>query len=185
MKQFPVVAASVLLCLPLLAGCSGLREAAGLTKKSPDEFAVTTKAPLVVPPNFNLRPPTPGAPPTQQADPSTRAEMALFNQQDPETVARGMTGNYTMAEKLLLAHAGAQDADPAVRTKLLSDIRSMQAADASFTDRVLGAASASSRRSRVDCARRWRRDPTRRDPPSARANRSSVRRPGKPRRIAS
>ena len=140
MKQFPVVAASVLLCLPLLAGCSGLREAAGLTKKSPDEFAVTTKAPLVVPPNFNLRPPTPGAPPTQQADPSTRAEMALFNQQDPETVARGMTGNYTMAEKLLLAHAGAQDADPAVRTKLLSDIRSMQAADASFTDRVLGAA---------------------------------------------
>lgn len=140
MKQFPVVAASVLLCLPLLAGCSGLREAAGLTKKSPDEFAVTTKAPLVVPPNFNLRPPTPGAPPTQQADPSTRAEMALFNQQDPETVARGMTGNFTMAEKLLLAHAGAQDADPAVRTKLLSDIRAMQAANTSFTDRVLGAA---------------------------------------------
>ena len=41
---------------PMLAGCSNLREMAGLQKKSPDEFAVTTKAPLVIPPDFNLRP---------------------------------------------------------------------------------------------------------------------------------
>ena len=46
-----------------LAACDSLREEAGLTKQSPDEFAVTTKAPLVVPPDFNLRPPSPGAAP--------------------------------------------------------------------------------------------------------------------------
>ena len=94
MKQLRMLAPALLLvCLPLVAaGCSGLRDAAGLTKKSPDEFAVTTKAPLVVPPNFNLRPPSPGAPPTNQNDPSTNAQYALFNDQDAQTVAKTMPG---------------------------------------------------------------------------------------------
>ena len=140
MKRLQVLVPVLLVCLPLAAGCDSLRDAAGLTKKSPDEFAVTTKAPLVIPPDFNLRPPAPGAPPTNQADPSTNAQTALFNNQDPQAVARNMTGNYSMAEKLLLANAGVQNADPGVRTKLQSDIRAMQAADTSFTDRVLGAA---------------------------------------------
>ena len=39
-----------------LAGCDSIREEAGLSKQSPDEFAVTTKAPLIIPPDFNLRP---------------------------------------------------------------------------------------------------------------------------------
>ena len=129
----------LLLCLPMAAGCGDLREAAGLTKKSPDEFAVTTKAPLVIPPDFNLRPPAPGAPPTNQSDPSTSAQTALFNSQDPQTIANNMTGSYSMAEKLLLANAGVQNADPGVRTKLKTDLRAMQAADASFTDGHPGA----------------------------------------------
>ena len=61
--------------LAALAGCESLRDAAGLTKKSPDEFAVTTKAPLVIPPDFNLRPPLPGAPPANTRDPSSNAEI--------------------------------------------------------------------------------------------------------------
>ena len=133
----------VLLCgaalLPL-AGCGGLREMAGLQKKSPDEFAVTTKAPLVIPPDFNLRPPTPGAPPANQLDPTSTAQQALFNTSDPQTVANGMRGNYSMSEKLLLAHAGVQNADPGVRAKLAADARAVQTANRSFTDRVLGTA---------------------------------------------
>jgi hypothetical protein len=123
-----------------LAGCSSLRDMAGLQKKSPDEFAVTTKAPLVIPPDFNLRPPTPGAPPTNQLDPTATAEQALFNNSDPQTVANGMRGNYSMSEKLLLAHAGAQNADPGVRSKLAADSRAVQNANRSFTDKVLGSA---------------------------------------------
>ena len=61
-------------CVVALAGCQSLRDAAGLQKKSPDEFAVTTKAPLVIPPDFNLRRPCPGRPPTP--DPSSNAEAA-------------------------------------------------------------------------------------------------------------
>jgi hypothetical protein len=133
----PVLAAMI--CLPLAAGCSDLREAAGLTKKSPDEFAVTTKAPLVIPPDFNLRPPMPGAAPTNQVDPGNAAQAAMFSNQDPQTVASNMSGNYSMSEKMLLANAGVQNADPGVRAKLQSDVRAMQAANASFTDKVLGA----------------------------------------------
>ena len=48
------------LCTAALMGCQSLRDAAGLQKKSPDEFAVTTKAPLVIPPDFNLRLPALG-----------------------------------------------------------------------------------------------------------------------------
>jgi len=134
MKKFVVLLA----CAAVLSGCSMFRNMAGLQKKSPDEFAVTTKAPLVIPPDFNLRPPVPGAPPTNQLDPSSNAEQALFNTSDPQTVANGMRGNYSMSEKLLLAHAGVQNADPGVRAKLAADSRVIQNANRSFTDRVLG-----------------------------------------------
>ena len=134
LKAVPAIA----LCAVTLMGCESLRNAAGLQKKSPDEFAVTTKAPLVIPPDFNLRPPMPGAPPSNTRDPSTNAELALFSNADPQTVANGMRGNYSMAEKLLMANAGVQNSDASIRTQLKSDTRAIQGADQSFTDRVLG-----------------------------------------------
>jgi len=125
-------------CASLLSGCDSLRNAAGLTKKSPDEFAVTTKAPLVIPPDFNLRPPLPGAPPSNTRDPSTNAEMALFANADPQVVAAGMAGNFTPGEKMLLANAKVQVSDPAIRARLNADQRTaVQNADRSFTERLL------------------------------------------------
>ena len=124
-----------------LMGCESLRDAAGLQKKSPDEFAVTTKAPLVIPPDFNLRPPMPGAPPANTLDPSSNAEAALFSNTDPQTVANGMRGNYTPGEKLLLANAKVQNSDPGIRARLNADQRAaIQNADRSFTDRILSSA---------------------------------------------
>ena len=129
---------AVLMCAVALAGCGSLRNLAGLQKKSPDEFAVTTKAPLVVPPDFNLRPPLPGAPPSNSVAPTATAEQALFNNSDAQTVANGMRGNYSMGEKLLMANAGVQNADPAIRARITGDQRAVQNSDKSFTDRVLG-----------------------------------------------
>ena len=43
----------------MLGGCDTTKEALGLNKKAPDEFSVVTKAPLVLPPEFGLRPPEP------------------------------------------------------------------------------------------------------------------------------
>jgi hypothetical protein len=124
--------------LAALAGCQSLRDEAGLSKQAPDEFAVTTKAPLIIPPDFNLRPPAPGAAPLNQTDPTASAEVAMFNTEDPAIAAAQLQGNYTPGEKMLLAHAGVQNADPTIRAQLQSDERNMQGADSSFTDRILG-----------------------------------------------
>jgi hypothetical protein len=56
-----------LACLGLgLAGCENTKEMLGLTKRSPDEFQVVSRAPLSMPPDYSLRPPTPGAPRPQE-----------------------------------------------------------------------------------------------------------------------
>ena len=136
--RFAVVSTAELALVLALSGCNSLRREAGLTKQSPDEFAVVTKAPLIIPPNFNLRPPAPGAPPLNQEDPEGSAQVALFNGSDPATVAAGMPNSISLGERMLLANARAQNADPAIRAELQADSRSgAAAADQSFTDRVL------------------------------------------------
>lgn len=122
-----------------LSACQSLRDAAGLTKQSPDEFAVVTKAPLIIPPDFNLKPPTPGAAPLNQTDPTDAAQAALFTS-DTTAIAAALPGSYTAGERMLLANAGVQKADPAIRAELQSDARSMQGADDDFTNRVINGA---------------------------------------------
>ena len=119
-----------------LCGCQSIRDAAGLNKKPPDEFAVLTKAPLVVPPNYNLMPPKPGAAPTNQTQPTETAEAALFGS-DPATIASNIPGNASQGEKLLLAYAGVANADPNIRQQLDSDHKAMVGSSDSFTDEVL------------------------------------------------
>jgi hypothetical protein len=139
--RFVAVSALELALALMLSACDSLRREAGLTKQAPDEFAVVTKAPLIIPPNFNLRPPAPGAPPLNQEDPEGTAQAALFNGSDPATVAAGMPSNISLGQRMLLANAGAQNADPAIRAELQADSRaSSAAADQSFTDRVLNGA---------------------------------------------
>jgi hypothetical protein len=130
-------AGAVLLCAAALTGCAALRESAGLTRVSPDEFAVTTKAPLVIPPGFNLMPPAAGAAPTNEVDTSTAAASALFGG-DTATVAANIQGNYSAAERMLLASAGVNRADPGIRQRLQGDRTAMQGAEAGFTTRLLG-----------------------------------------------
>src|SRR5690349_15134178 len=85
----------------LLAGCNTIREAAGNSKEPPDEFAVLTKAPLIIPPDYNLRPPKPGAAATNQSEPTETAQQSLFGA-DTATIARAMPGNMSAGEKMLL-----------------------------------------------------------------------------------
>src|ERR1043165_793788 len=62
------------LALPAVAGCSSTKEMLGLTKRSPDEFQVVSRAPLSMPPDYSLRPPTPGAPRPQEGTTTQQAE---------------------------------------------------------------------------------------------------------------
>src|ERR1700742_2445477 len=90
-----------------LSGCQSAGKALGVTKVTPDEFRVVTKAPLVVPPDYSLRPPAPGQPRPQELEPESAAREALLGQSQAQSRTEG--------EKLLAAKAGGDKADPLVR----------------------------------------------------------------------
>lgn len=135
-RAFLRLAALLSISAVALMGCQTFREAAGLSKEGPDEFAVVTKQPLIIPPEYNLRPPRDGAPPTNQVAATDAAQAALFDT-DPATAAKMVQGDYSQAEKLLLAQAGAINTDSSIRQQVASDGRSMEAADDSFAQKVL------------------------------------------------
>lgn len=59
----------------LIAGCTG---GSIMNRDRPDEFAVQRQAPLVVPPDFSLTPPAPGAPRPSENTAQEQALEALF-----------------------------------------------------------------------------------------------------------
>lgn len=61
----------------LLSGCTDLKQMVGLDQPMPDEFAVESRAPLTVPPDFDLRPPEPGAPRPQEKTADQQAEQVM------------------------------------------------------------------------------------------------------------
>ena len=66
----------------LIAGLGAMTAACGsgglLNRDRPDEFAVQRQAPLVVPPDFNLVPPQPGAPRPAEGSAAAQTLEALF-----------------------------------------------------------------------------------------------------------
>jgi hypothetical protein len=65
-----------------LMSCGGndLGRSLGFIHDAPDEFTVTTRAPLAMPTNFNLPPPKPGAIRPQEQSERAKAELALVPQ---------------------------------------------------------------------------------------------------------
>jgi hypothetical protein len=61
----------------LLSGCSNFRRDIGLERTAPDEFAVESRAPLTIPPDFDLRPPQPGAARPQEVTADEKARKAI------------------------------------------------------------------------------------------------------------
>lgn len=112
-----------------LTGCESTRQALGMTKVVPDEFRVVTKAPLVVPPDYALRPPAPGQPRPQELQPESQARVALMGQRDAEQRSEG--------EKLLVAKAGADKADPLIRYVIDDEFGAVAHKERSFADRVI------------------------------------------------
>lgn len=76
MRKTPAALLILTAASAALAGCGG--SGSLFNRDRPDEFAVQRQAPLVVPPDFSLTPPAPGAP--RPADRTTQQQTleALF-----------------------------------------------------------------------------------------------------------
>ena len=72
-----LLAVASLCSMPLLSGCDSIRQMVGLDRRGPDEFAVESRAPLTIPPDFELRPPAPGASRPQEVSAAEKARKAI------------------------------------------------------------------------------------------------------------
>lgn len=81
-----------------LAGCAHHTKSA-FSHSHPDEFVVRREAPLVVPPDFALVPPRPGAPRPQDADSSTQALQAMFGGPAPRSALETSAVNAAGGER--------------------------------------------------------------------------------------
>jgi len=118
-----------------LMGCESVRQATGAAKQPPDEFTVLTKAPLALPPDYNLRPPQPGIASRNEPDPDDAGRAALFPE-NSAAAAAVLGPNYSDGEKLLLAKTNALSVDPNVRHNVTNDV-GQEDQGAAFAQKVL------------------------------------------------
>ena len=118
-------------------GCERVRDQLGLTKKSPDEFTVVTRAPLVVPPEATLRPPTPGAQRPQELRASEQAQAALFDGAGAAADGSGADPRPSSAELAFLTQAGAGSGDPNIREILRRERSRFASRDTNFVDDLM------------------------------------------------
>src|SRR5215471_1884808 len=116
-------------CALLLWGCTDLRRSIGLEKTSPDEFAVESRAPLTMPPDFELRPPQPGATRPQEKSSDQQARQII------EQAGPGEPGKQASDFRLRRSEDGLPDIG---RRSAQAPDPSAAVADQSLSNKLLG-----------------------------------------------
>jgi len=111
-----------------LTGCTQTSKALGLRKNAPNEFNILTKAPLIVPPEYNLRPPQVGTSSAENNYTQKAAREALIGDIDAAEPSRG--------EVILMSKAGVGRANQEIRLEIDGQ-NSVERKTEGFSDRVL------------------------------------------------
>lgn len=110
----------------VLSACEGgeVRETLGITRDAPDEFVVVSRPPLSVPPEFDLKPPQPGAISPQEST-RTRARSAMLGSAaasgtKADTAVEGVSVSdaATSSDAVFFKKLKIDDADPEIRQVL-------------------------------------------------------------------
>ncbi|HXA25852.1 MAG TPA: DUF3035 domain-containing protein [Acetobacteraceae bacterium] len=106
------------ICALTLGGCNTdkLGRTFGFVRDAPDEFTVTTRAPLAMPPSYALPPPTPGVPRPQEQSEREKAEQALV----PQTALGSAPADPSPGQQALVQAAG-PPASPGIRATVDQD----------------------------------------------------------------
>lgn len=126
-------ALAVLALLPVNA-CSNAKETLGLTRQMPDEFAVLKRAPLELPPDYNLRPPRPGAPRPQEMQTVDEARTAVLGDKESASKPQGLSNGAAA----ILTQAGAGAADPNIRQKVDRETTALRKENEPVVRRIFG-----------------------------------------------
>ena len=122
----------------VLTGCESAKKAFGGNKSAPDEFVVYSRPPLSQPPDYALRPPTPGAARPQQTSPTDEARDALLGTNDSaQKRLAGQQEPDTAGLQALLASAGADEADPEIRKKINDETSILADEDQRLVDKMI------------------------------------------------
>jgi hypothetical protein len=133
MSTHPILRAATLASLVCLAGCGDdLSRTFGFSRDAPDEFTVTTRAPLSMPPSYELRPPRPGAVRPQELSELQQAQATLA----PESALSAPTSDAASPGQSALLAATGQQAPKDIRNKVDADAQ-LDAPSRSFTDRLM------------------------------------------------
>lgn len=97
--------------------------------RTPDEFRVVTMAPLTVPPNYKLRPPSAGSSLPPELDGSRNETATAFG----STIGRDASAS----ERALVAAANANAVDPIIRTEVDYEETKTLRKPKSIADRIL------------------------------------------------
>ena len=120
----------MLLALGACGGTNTAREMLGIQRNSPDEFAVVSRPPLSVPPEFNLRPPLDGKDSANLPAADEHARALLTGQTPPASNvlnadtavgAVSVSPASSPAEAEFLNRAGADKAQADIRTRIQKD----------------------------------------------------------------
>jgi len=132
MPQFRAATPFLIVALLGLAGCGNdVSRAFGFQRDAPDEFTVTTRAPLSMPPNYMLQPPRPGAARPQEMSSRNAAEAVL----SPQAALGSAPVGTTPGERALSQAAG-----PAAPADIRNQLDSLAALDdppPGFTDKLM------------------------------------------------
>jgi len=121
----------------LLAGCDTTKKVLGLEKRSPDEFAVYSRAPLSLPPDYNLRPPAPGETRPQEVTPTTQAEQALRGGTARNLQTAAPPAGSTVGVQALLRQTGGLNAVPNIRMLINEEASQLALENKRITDKIL------------------------------------------------
>ena len=124
-----------------LTACDNTKAILGQGKRSPDEYAVYSRVPLSMPPEYGLRPPGAAGGPvaSQPGTPTSDARNVLLGLEPGGRVAappagyEGVSGG-TLA---LLDRTGGLRADPAIRSRINRETTVLAEVDQSFSDRLM------------------------------------------------
>jgi hypothetical protein len=132
------------LALPLLSACAGgsVQNALGMGKRSPDEFAVVSRAPLVVPPDFDLRPPRPGEARPLAGTTGDQARATLLGEapaaaERPAIATQSLEPASSAGQQALLGKAGGGNVDPEIRRRIAAENQSLATVEQAMFTRLL------------------------------------------------